>query len=145
LSEESGLHGWHRFIGRWETKGAHPMLPGEAIRGTSTFEWLHGEQFVIWRSLYDHPQIPDAITIIGVTDGQLSMHYFDQRGVYRVYAVSLDRAAWRYWRDAPAPDFSQRFTGTFSDDGTTITGRSQLSRDGSNWEDDLALDFQRVA
>jgi hypothetical protein len=26
------------------------MLPGEAIRGTSSFEWLEGRQFVIWRS-----------------------------------------------------------------------------------------------
>ena len=145
VSEESGLQGWHRFIGRWETEGAHPMLPGEPIRGTSTFEWLDGQRFVIWRSHYDHSQIPDAITIIGVTDGQLSMHYFDYRGVYRVYAVSLDQARWRYWRDAPAPDFSQRFTGTFSDDGNTITGRGQLSQDGSTWEDDLALNYQRVA
>jgi hypothetical protein len=96
VSEASGLQGWHRFIGTWETEGTHPMLPGEAIRGTSTFEWLDGERFVVWRSHYDHPQIPDAITIIGVTDGQLSMHYFDQRGVYRVYAASLDQAKWRY-------------------------------------------------
>jgi hypothetical protein len=73
VSEEAGLEGWHRFIGRWETEGAHPMLPGEAIRGTSTFEWLDGRRFVIWRSHYDHSQIPDAITIIGVTDGQPSM------------------------------------------------------------------------
>jgi hypothetical protein len=121
------------------------MLPGEAIRGTSTFEWLGGRRFVIWRSQYEHPKIPDALTIIGVTDGQLSMHYFDERGVYRVYAASLDQGTWRYWRDASAPDFSQRFTGTFSDDGNSITGRGELSKDGSTWEDDLALDYRRVA
>jgi hypothetical protein len=80
------------------------LLPGEPIRGTSTFEWLDGRRFVIWRSHYDHPQIPNGITIIGITDG-LSMHYFDQRGVYRVYAASLDQATRRYWRDASAPDF----------------------------------------
>ena len=62
------------------------MLPGEAIRGTSSFEWLDGQRFVIWRSYYDHSQIPDAITIIGVTDARLSMHYFDERGVYRLHA-----------------------------------------------------------
>src|SRR2546430_10653658 len=118
MSEEAGLEGWHRLIGRWETEGAHPMRPGEAIRGTSTFEWLDGRRFVIWRSHYDHPQIPDAITIIGVIDGQLSMHYFDDRGVYRVYAASLDQGMWRYWRDAPAPPhFSQRFIGLFIDHG----------------------------
>jgi hypothetical protein len=143
VSEESELQGWSRFIGRWETEGAHPMLPGEAIRGTSTFEWLDGQRFIIWRSHCEHPEIPDAITIIGVLNGQLSMHYFDSRGVYRVYAASLDQATWRFWRDAPAPDLSQRFTGTFSDDGNTITGRGQLSKDGKTWEDDLDLNYQR--
>ena len=100
-----------------------------------------------WRSVVviDHPEIPDAITIIGATDGQPSMHYFDSRGVHRVYAASLDQATWRYWRDAPAPDLSQRFTGTFSDDGKTITGRGQLSKDGKTWEDDLDLNYEKVA
>jgi hypothetical protein len=144
VSEEFELHGWDRLIGRWETEGAHPMLPGEAIRGTSAFEWLDGQKFVIWRSHYDHPKIPDAITIIGVTHGRLSMHYFDSRGVERVYSTSLDQATWRFWRDAPAPDLSQRFTGTFSDDGNAIMGRGELSRDGKTWERDLALDYRRV-
>jgi hypothetical protein len=143
VSEESGLQGWDRFIGRWEAEGTDPMLPGEAIRGTSSFEWLDGQRFVIWRSHSDHLEIPDAITIIGVTDGQLSMHYFDSRGVHRVYAASLDQRTWRYWRDAPAPDLSQRFAGTFSADGNAIMGRGELSRDGK-WEGDLALDYRRV-
>lgn len=121
------------------------MLPGEPIRGTSTFDWLDGQRFLIWRSHYDHPEIPDAITIIGVVDEQLSMHYFDQRGVHRVYFASLDNDTWRYWRDASAPDFSQRFTGTFSEDSSRISGHGELSRDGSTWEDDLDLDYQKVA
>jgi hypothetical protein len=144
VSEQSEIQEWNRLIGRWETEGAHPMLPGETIRGTSSFEWLDGQQFVIWRSHSDHAEIPDAITIIGVTDGQLSMHYFDSRGVYRVYGASLDRATWRYWRDAPPPDLSQRFSGTFSADGNTITGRGQLSKDGKTWEGDLDLNYRRV-
>ena len=121
------------------------MLPGETIRGTSTFEWLDGRRFVIWRSHCDHREIPDAVTIIGVTDGQLSMHYFDSRGVYRVYAAGIDHSTWRFWRDATAPDFSQRFTGTFSDDGNTIRGRGELSRDGKTWEGDLDLTYRRTA
>lgn len=144
VGEESELQGWGRFIGRWETEEAHPMLPGETIRGTSSFEWLDGHRFVIWRSHYAHPKIPDGISIIGVTDGQLSMHYFDQRGVYRVYAVSLDQETWQFRREATEPDFSQRFTGTFSADGNTITGRGHLSRDGKTWEGDLDLDYRRV-
>ena len=118
------------------------MLPGEAIRGTSTFAWLDGRKFVIWRPHYDHPNIPDALTIIGVTNGQLSMHYFDSRGVDSVYATSLDQATWRFWRDAPARDLSQRFTGTFSDDGNTITSQGQLSKGEKVWEGDLK--YQRM-
>jgi hypothetical protein len=135
------LDGWRRLIGRWETQATHPLLPGAVVRGHATFEWLDGRHFVILRWHYDHPQIPDAIAITGVTDGQLSMHYFDYRGVYRVCAVSLDDDQWRFWRDAPG--FSQRFTGILGEDGNTITGQGQLSRDGSRWEDDLAITYRR--
>jgi hypothetical protein len=118
------------------------LLPAAVIRGRATFEWLDGERFLIWRSHYDHPEIPDAVAITGVTDGQLSMHYFDSRGVHRVYSVSMSPGTWRFSRDAPG--FAQRFTGTFSDDGSTITGRGQLSRDGASWEDDLALTYRKT-
>jgi hypothetical protein len=110
--------------------------------GRATFEWLDGRRFLIWRSHYDHPEIPDAIAITGVTNDQLSMHYFDFRGVYRVYSVSMSPGTWRFSLDAPG--FSQRFTGTFSDDGNTITGRGQFSRDGASWEDDLALTYRKT-
>jgi nitroimidazol reductase NimA-like FMN-containing flavoprotein (pyridoxamine 5'-phosphate oxidase superfamily) len=135
------LHGWQRFVGRWVTQATHPLLPGIVVGGQAAFEWLDGRQFLNLRWHYDHPEIPDAIAIIGVTDGQLSMHYFDHRGVYRVYAVSLDEGQWRFWRDAPG--FSQRFTGVLSDDGDTIAGQGQLSRDGAGWEDDLAITYRR--
>jgi nitroimidazol reductase NimA-like FMN-containing flavoprotein (pyridoxamine 5'-phosphate oxidase superfamily) len=139
--ERPGLPGWQRFIGRWVTEGAHPLLPGQVIRGYTTFEWLDGQQFVIQRSHYDHPDIPDAIAIIGATGEQLSMHYFDRRGIHRVYAVSLEADQWRFWRDDPG--FRQEFTGHFSADGDTITGQGQMDRDGSGWEDDLALTYRR--
>ena len=137
------LDGWERLVGRWVIEATHQALPGAVVRGQATFEWLEGRRFVIQRSHYDHPEIPDAIAITGVTDGQLSMHYFDVRGVYRVYAVSLDEHQWRFWRDMPG--FNQRFTGTLSDDGNTITGQVELSRDGSNWENDLAITYERAS
>jgi hypothetical protein len=142
-SARPGIAGWQRFIGRWETEGAHPLLPGDVIRGHTTFEWLDGQQFVIERSHYDHPDIPDAIAIIGVTGEQLSMHYFDRRGVYRVYTVSIEGDRWQFWRDDPG--FRQRFTSTFSADGDTITGQGEMCRDGSTWEPDLALTYHRAS
>jgi hypothetical protein len=132
----------HALTGAWTTEGSHPLLSGAPIRGEATFEWLDGERFLIMRSRYDHPEIPDAIAVMGVIEGQLSMQYFDSRGVHRVYSVSMTPDTWRFWRDDPG--FSQRFTGTFSDDRATITGRGQLSRDGATWEDDLALTYRKT-
>ena len=147
------LPGGHRLIGRWETEGAHPLLPGADIRGRTTFEWLAGRQFVIQRSHYDHPDIPDAIAVIGATGRQqadhpqtsdgLCMHYFDSRGVSRVYSASLDRDQWRFWRDDPG--LGQRSTGVFSADGDTTTGQGEMCRDGVTWEPDLALTYRRTS
>jgi hypothetical protein len=69
------------------------------------------------------------------------MHYFDPRGVHRVFAADITAGTWRFWNGAPG--FSQRFTGVLSEDGDTITGQGQLSRDGSSWDDDLAITYRR--
>ena len=116
------------------------MLAGEVIRGRATFEWLDGGRFLIWRSHYDHPQLPDAISVTGVIDGQLSMQYFDTLGVHRVYAVSTSPGTWRFWRDDA--DFAQRSTSRF--DADTIETEGQLFRDGTTWEEDLRLSYRRI-
>src|SRR5438128_4885324 len=110
-----------RLVGTWTTGATHPAVPGVVVHGTVDFEWLEGERFLIYRARTDHPDFPDSIAIIGIaeqdrvdpgareTAGEaesgLSMHYFDSRGVFRVYGVSIDDAL-RIWRDAPG--FSQR-------------------------------------
>jgi hypothetical protein len=44
-----------------------------------------------------------------------------------------------------APGFSQRFEGTFGDDGNTISGVWELSRGDSTWNEDLRITFRRAA
>jgi hypothetical protein len=88
-TESSELEPFEALLGTWTTEATHEGLPGVAIRGQSTFEWLEGRRFLIWRSHYNHPEIPDAIAIVGIIDGEPSMRYFDGRGVHRVLAVSL--------------------------------------------------------
>src|SRR3954451_23579457 len=127
------------LTGTWTSEGAHPLLPGDVIRGRATFEWLDGGRFLICRSYYEHPQIPDAVSITGVIDGRLSMQYFDSRGVHRVYSVSASPGGWRFWRDDA--DFAQRSTSRFDTD--TIVTEGQLSHDGSTWDDDLRLTYRR--
>jgi hypothetical protein len=128
-----------QLVGEWTTEATHPMVPGTVVRGHSTFEWLEGEQFLVNRAQNDHPDFPDSISVIGNTEG-LRMHYFDSRGVHRIYEVGFD-GGWKIWRDHPG--FSQRFTGTFADGGATISGQWQLSRDDETWDDDLVITYRR--
>ena len=73
-AEISELEPFEALVGTWTTEATHQALPG-TIHGESTFEWLEGQRFLIWRSRYDHPEIPDAIAIMGMIEGKLSMHY----------------------------------------------------------------------
>ena len=133
---------WQRLVGRWATRATHPALPGVVVIGECVFEWLEDQQFLVQRSHNDHPDIPDALAVIGTLDGEPTMHYFDPRGVHRVFAVELTGAAWRFWNDTPG--FAQRFTGTFSADGDAIDGEVELSRDGATWQPDLAITYRRI-
>ena len=142
-----------RLVGRWTTEATHPGLPVAVIHGSSEIEWLAGERFLIHRTSYDHPDIPDGISIIGDTDG-LHMHYFDTRGVHRIYDVKVTDEGWEMAmdRDSPAssfasPDerFSQRMNFTFEDGDRTMTGKGRLSYDIVTWVDDLEITYSRAS
>jgi hypothetical protein len=138
------------LVGEWETEVTHQLLPGTVIHGRAMFEWLEGGYFLIWRAHYDYPDIPDSIAILGCDDtgdlrnssGGCSLHYFDQRGVTRLYHLSAEAGVWRFWRDSPG--FSQRFVGTLSPDGRTVDGVAELCSDGSTWDQDLRITYKRV-
>ncbi len=72
-------------------------------------------------------------------------HYFDSRGVARVYEMTFIDNVWTQERGAVAPDFSQRFTGTFDHDRDTIVGRWESSTDGSEWKPDFDLTYTRAS
>jgi len=141
-----------RLVGERTTEATHPALPGVLITGSSRFEWLDGEQFLILRSHFDHPDIPDALSILGEIDG-LSMHYFDARGVSRLYALTAAGDAWSILMDQRAPGrsfakrdapFSQRVTYTLGPEDETMVGEGALSHDDVRWDDDLQIEFRRA-
>jgi hypothetical protein len=70
------------------------------------------------------------------------MFQADSRQISRIYQMSLSDGVWKLWREAPG--FSQRFTGTFSGDGRTISGRWEKSTDGSQWEHDFDLTYTKI-
>ncbi len=133
------------FVGEWVSEGVHRLLPEETARGEVTFEWLEGGGFLVMRSTVDRPEFPNGICIMGWDEdaGEYKMHYFDSRGVRRIYAMSLEGGEWKYWRDDP--DFAQRFAGTISDGGKTITGQFDIAMDHENWERDMDVTYRKRA
>jgi hypothetical protein len=129
------------LVGAWRIEATHPLIPSTVVHGTAEFEWLEGERFLLQRSRMGHPEFPDSLIVFGADEDGLSMHYFDSRGVRRIYGVSLSDGVWKMWRHSPG--FSQKFNASISDDGNTIEGRWKLSRDDTTWADDLAVTFQR--
>jgi hypothetical protein len=56
--------------------------------------------------------------------------------------MGLEDGVWKLWRQGEP--FSQRFTGTFSENGTTIAGRWEKAEDGATWATDFDLTYTRV-
>jgi hypothetical protein len=137
------------LVGNWTMKPEFEGIPPDAPGAPVSFEWLSDGRFLIQRWEVPVPEAPDGIAIIGADperEGNYLQHYFDSRGVARVYKMSFDDGVWKLWRDEPdfSPlDFSQRFTGTFGEDGITISGRWEISHDGTTWEHDFDLTYTR--
>jgi hypothetical protein len=141
------------LVGEWEMQAS---VGGQPLgRARAQFEWLEGGAFLIQHEdaePADTPLPPEWVAnspfpntaVFGLDDstGNFCMLYADARGVFRVYQMSLSGGVWKIWRDAPG--FFQRFTGTFSDDGNTVTGYWEGSRDGSKWEHDFDLAYIKV-
>ena len=144
LKPDPALQELELFIGKWNVEISFPVDPPGTIHGQASFEWLEDGAFLIMRmgSKDTGPQF--SISVIGRDDSakNYTMLYFDGRGVSRIYQMSLEDAVWRQWRDAPG--FSQRFKGTFGEDGNSITARWEKSSDGSNWEHDFDLTYTKV-
>jgi hypothetical protein len=138
------------FVGEWSLRASFPDVPPTDVGARATFEWLPGKRFLIQRWEVPMPEAPDGIAIIGAdpeSEGNFLQHYFDSRGVARVYKMSVADGVWKLWRDEPdfSPlDFAQRYTGTISEDGQSITGAWEINNDGQTWENDFDLTYVKI-
>ncbi len=133
------------LVGEWTTTGSHPLMEGVTLHGHVSFEWIEGGAFLLQRSEIEEPRVPSSLTLISRDDHEagFSMLYFDERGVSRIYQMTLGDNVWRFWRNVPG--FSQRFTGTFADGGATIVGVGEmLEDDGKGWKGDLELTYRKI-
>lgn len=146
------------LVGRWrteasfggglalaETAPAGSAPAGEsASAGETTFEWMEGGRFLVQRFTCPVPEAPDGMAVIGAiaeTDAY-TQHYYDSRGVARVYRMTLDGTDWTLWRESPG--FCQRYIATISPDGAMITGDWETSADGGEWEHDFTLTYRKL-
>jgi hypothetical protein len=109
-----------------------------------SFEWHASGAHLVQRSSVDLPEAPDSSSIIGCdgANGTYYPLYSDDRGVCRVYEMSISDGEWRLWREGEP--FPQRFTGRFGDNGRKIVGRWEKAEDGTNYATDFELTYCRV-
>jgi len=144
------------FVGDWVVEACFPggqpapaSTREEGLRGRSRFEWTLDGQFLLQRTEAPVAEAPDSLTIVstGLEAGRYTQHYYDSRGVVRLYAMTLADGVWTLTRESPdfSPlDFQQRFTGTFSEDGNTISGGWEKRLNDGDWEHDFALTYRKA-
>ncbi len=138
------------LVGEWRIAATFPGMPPTDADARARFEWLSGGRFLIQRWEVPVPDAPDGIAIIGADParaGHYLQHYFDSRGVARVYKMGFENGVWTLGReelDFSPLDFAQRFTGALRDDGQTIAGAWEICHDGATWEHDFDLTYTRA-
>jgi len=137
------------FVGAWTVTADIPGTSGGALTGRSTFAWDLDGTVLVQRTRTPVPGVPDSLTLVyaDAETGELVQHYYDSRGVIRLYAMTFSGGDWILLRTTPdfSPlDFSQRYVGRLSADGRTIDGQWETSPDGgATWERGFTLTYRR--
>ncbi|HEU4756008.1 MAG TPA: hypothetical protein VFS72_05045 [Agromyces sp.] len=141
---EDALRALEPLIGEWTVEARWPSGEPWPGGGRVTFEWHESRAHVVERGTIDLPEAPDNVSIIGCdgANGTYFQLYSDERGVCRVYEMSITDGEWRLWRRGEP--FSQRFVGVFGDDGDTIAGRWEIAEDHEHFVLDFELDYRRA-
>jgi hypothetical protein len=140
------LDPFETLVGGWDLVIDWPGDPPMKITGSMRVEWLDGERWLIVHSDAEHPDFPTGHSLIGWDEdsGKLLMHYFDSRGVARVYETSLTERVWRISRAGEDQDFDQRFSATLNEDGDGLAAAWERGEDGA-WIHDFDVTYTRRA
>ncbi len=112
---EEALKRLEPLIGDWTLEAKPPDGPPWPGEARATIEWHDSGAHLVQRSTVDIPEVPDSISIMGcdAANGTYFQLYSDDRGVCRVYEMSIGDGEWKLWREGEP--FPQRFTATISD------------------------------
>lgn len=120
------------FVGTWKTEGeikADGDTPAIPIEGTDTYEWLPGGYFLFHQvDIRMGGEQIDSVEIIGYdpANGKYPMHYFGYQGSKGIMYATVEKNTWIFAGE------TERFTGSFNDSGTVISGKWERL-DGSKW------------
>ncbi len=147
-AEKDALKRLRALVGEWEIETSLELDPGHGA-ARMKIEWALDQRFLLQRAHVPHPAAPDVLAVIAVDPGSgfYTQHYFDARGVVRIYAMELSEKTWTLTRtesDFSELPFAQRYVGRFEEGGRRILGRWEKSTDAANWELDFELNYIKV-
>ena len=138
---EEALKRLEPLIGEWKLEAIGPggePWPGEA---RARIEWHDSGAHLVQRSTVEMPEAPDTVSIMGcdAANGTYYQLYSDDRGVCRIYEMSIDEHEWKLWREgSPSPSASPA--------GSRTTARRSRAlgegRDGTNYKTDFELFYR---
>jgi hypothetical protein len=116
----------------------HHSALAEPVTGRQRYERVLDGAYILLTWTYDHPDFPDALAMLSSE----AMHYFDVRGITRVFGLEIDAAGWSTIR--LDPEFSQRTSSTFEGPDATHTTGEDSSDHGVTWRRDFTMTSTRV-
>ena len=126
-----------QLLGTWDFTMSHSAL-SEPVTGRQRYERVLDGAFVMLHWTYDHPDFPDAIALLD----ERTYHYFDVRGVTRVFDLTIEDTGWAMIRRDE--DFWQRSAGRFrGTDAIDVTGENSYDA-GATWQHDFSMSYGRV-
>ncbi|HYW11933.1 MAG TPA: DUF1579 family protein [Longimicrobium sp.] len=121
------------FVGTWRTEGvirAGEHGPATPFTATDRYEWMQGGYFLLHHVRAHMGDVElTALEVIGydAETGTYPMRSYDSQGNTGTHQATLRDGNWTF------QGATERFTGSFSGDGGTITGLWEQSADGVTW------------
>jgi hypothetical protein len=130
------------FLGDWTMTITNQWwldIPSTVVTGSATCRWLD-DSFLMLQARIDGTPAWDFV--FGRSDAceRFVVLYHDERGVDRLFDLTLDGDSWMMSR--ADPDFHQRLVGRV--EGDRMVGQADASDDqGTTWRKDFDLIFER--
>lgn len=141
---EQALRALQPLVGEWTLEAKGPDGTPWTGGGRSSFEWHPSKAHLVQHTSIDAPGAPDSTSMIGcdAASGAYVQLYSDERGVCRIYSMTIDDRKWTLERDGEP--FPQRFVGVISENAEMITGRWEKAEDGTSFTVDFYLTYRRI-